>query len=672
MKKTKMTATLVLVLVLLFCLIRTSEGKKPVGSEFTYHGRLARSGGPANGPHDFQCKLFDDPCEVVDTNQVGPTLDINDLDVHGGQFHLDLDFGSDPNIFNGEMRWLEIAVRQGDSNDPCDFTVLEPRVKLNAAPYAVNAGRISGRKVVKTEHLNDRAVDPNKIAQRAVKKEHIENQAVGRNKIEDGAVDPNKIDHKAVKKEHIEDRAVGRNKIDDHAVDANKIEDGAVTSIKIADSSILFSDIAQNGAVAGQVMKWNGSSWVVANDLTGASGWTVSGDNVYSSVSGNVGIGTTNPTAKLTINGAILRDGSTMYGADVNTHVNLGTESTTGKPGPSYRYATVSGGLQNEASHMYATVGGGENNIAGGQHATISGGHNNIAGLYASTVSGGGNNNATAYIATVGGGHDNNAMDDGATVSGGSDNNAGGRWATVPGGWQNYAGGDYSFAAGYRAKANHHGSFVWADSTDMDFTSTEPNQFLIRASGGVGIGTSNTNEKLTVGGVLSISEIPGPWPSPSFGYGKLFVKSTDGKLYFKHESGIEYDLAAYAGNCTAGDYFVFANDTERSTVSTSYVLLKQIRIRRGGTLRIKYEFRINGGLGGLVYTNVRRNGVPVGPERSTTSTTYVPVSLDIPGWSAHDFVEIWGRTADILYMMSVRNFRLHAGNAGEASSTPGY
>jgi hypothetical protein len=545
---------------------------------------------------------------------------------------------------------------------------------LNAAPYAVNAGRISGRKVVKTEHLNDRAVDPNKIAQRAVKKEHIENRAVGREKIEDRAVDPNKIDHKAVKKEHIEDRAVGRNKIEDRAVDpnkierkavkkehiedravdANKMEDGAVTSIKIADSSILFSDIAQNGAVAGQVMKWNGSAWVVADDLTGASAWTISGDNVYSSVSGNVGIGTTNPTAKLTINGAILRDGSTMHGADVNTHVNLGTESTTGKPGPNFRYATVSGGLQNEASHMYATVGGGENNSASGQHATISGGWQNTAFGVAATVSGGRQNSADQYASTIGGGSENNAL---------------GRWATVPGGRQNYADGDYSFAAGLRARANHDGSFIWADSTDMDFTSTDPNQFLIRASGGVGIGTSNPNEKLTVEGAISLKGT-GPSPSPSFGYGKLYVKS-DGKLYFKYQTGQEYDLTKFFTDFIAGDDLVIANDTERSTGSGSYQLLKQISIRRGGTLRIKYDFR-SASPSVTVHTVVRRNGNSVAGGRSTTSTTYNTVTQDISDWSTDDLVEVWGYTSSGGFPVYVRNFRLYAGNVGEASSSPGY
>jgi hypothetical protein len=40
-------------------------------------------------------------------------------------------------------------------------------------------------------------------------------------------------------------------------------------------------------------------------------------------------------------------------------------------------------------------------------------------------------------------------------------------------------------AAGRRAKAVNTGSFVWADSTNADFTSTADNQFSIRAANGM-------------------------------------------------------------------------------------------------------------------------------------------------------------------------------------------
>jgi hypothetical protein len=90
-------------------------------------------------------------------------------------------------------------------------------------------------------------------------------------------------------------------------------------------------------------------------------------------------------------------------------------------------------------------------------------------------------------------------------VGGGTQNIANGYTATVPGGTGNRAAGLYSFAAGRRAKANHAGVFVLADATDADFTSTEANQFLIRASGGVGLGTNSPGSQLDVKGTLRLS-----------------------------------------------------------------------------------------------------------------------------------------------------------------------
>ena len=43
-----------------------------------------------------------------------------------------------------------------------------------------------------------------------------------------------------------------------------------------------------------------------------------------------------------------------------------------------------------------------------------------------------------------------------------------------------------------------NGSFVWSDSSGTDFTSTDDWQFLVRANGGVGIGTAYPTESLTV------------------------------------------------------------------------------------------------------------------------------------------------------------------------------
>ncbi len=93
-------------------------------------------------------------------------------------------------------------------------------------------------------------------------------------------------------------------------------------------------------------------------------------------------------------------------------------------------------------------------------------------------------------------GYDNIASGDYSFIGGGLNNTAFGDYSVVPGGFNNKATGKYSFAAGYYARALHDGTFVWSDSTSSDnvFASVAKNQFLIRAYGGVGINTNQTQD----------------------------------------------------------------------------------------------------------------------------------------------------------------------------------
>ncbi|MEA3409248.1 MAG: hypothetical protein U9Q95_02760, partial [Candidatus Eisenbacteria bacterium] len=97
----------------------------------------------------------------------------------------------------------------------------------------------------------------------------------------------------------------------DGSVDSADIQDSAVTSAKIADATIGLADVAQNGAIEGQVMKWSepGGSWVVADDESGSggsTGWVDDGAVVrLETVSDSVGIGTSSPQARLDVVGAL-------------------------------------------------------------------------------------------------------------------------------------------------------------------------------------------------------------------------------------------------------------------------------------------------------------------------------------------------------------------------------
>lgn len=155
------------------------------------------------------------------------------------------------------------------------------------------------------------------------------------------------------------------------------------------------------------------------------------------------------------------------------------------------------------------TVLGYGDNTASGENSFVSGGglvrfdgqlhpSPNTASGKSSFVAGGMNNAAIGDGSFVGGGNSNSAVGSWSSVNGGGGNVSSGSYSFVGGGSSNTAGGDRSFTAGYRAKAEDDGTFVWADATGGAFESTAENQFLIRAGGGVGIGLNDPRAALQV------------------------------------------------------------------------------------------------------------------------------------------------------------------------------
>jgi hypothetical protein len=236
-------------------------------------------------------------------------------------------------------------------------------------------------------------------------------------------------------------------------------------------------------------------------------GSTVSGgdSNTASSLSATVAGGQSN-TAE--------GDYATVAGGSINTasgdYTAIGGGQAISVSGP---YAAVAGGSWITATGSYAAVSGGQNirvsgnyaAVAGGQwitvtsdYATVGGGMNNIVGgQLGNTIGGGRSNTVSGYIdATINGGAYNTASETGATIGGGWENIAGGSYATVPGGLGNLAQGTHSFAAGKTAQAIHVGSFVWADATGTPFASTGPQQFDVRATGGVNLTVGSANARV--------------------------------------------------------------------------------------------------------------------------------------------------------------------------------
>lgn len=195
-------------------------------------------------------------------------------------------------------------------------------------------------------------------------------------------------------------------------------------------------------------------------------------------------------------------------------------------------FSFVGGGYSNRAVDDYTFAGGGYSNRSEGDYSAVVGGFSNNAtsnGGY-KFIGGGRDNDVDAGFSSVVGGDSNSVLSSYGIVAGGRGNRVSGGLSGILAGQRNYAGGaeavclgghgdtanaaysatlggyrnrtgvsaKYSVAAGKRAKADHAGSFVWGDSTDADFVSTGINQFLVRATGGVGVGTNDPEAQLHV------------------------------------------------------------------------------------------------------------------------------------------------------------------------------
>ncbi len=127
------TRMLKMVILFVLALVVGQGQAEPMGTAFTYQGRLIDANDAADGEYDFEFKLYDDPCTGT---QQGSTIYASEVYVIDGYFTVGLDFGG---VFDGNDCWLEIGVRPGDMNDPNVYTTLEPRQEVTPTPYAMYA-----------------------------------------------------------------------------------------------------------------------------------------------------------------------------------------------------------------------------------------------------------------------------------------------------------------------------------------------------------------------------------------------------------------------------------------------------------------------------------------------------------------------------------------------------
>ncbi len=491
----------------------------PLGTAFTFQGYLTEDGAPANGTYDFRFTLYD---SANGNRQVGTPITLEDVSVRKGVFTVMLDFGT--GAFTGEERYLQVEVRPGASTGA--YTRLSPRQRLTAAPYALFAHQVPWSGLIGVPAGFADGVDNDTT------------YSAGTGLTLSGttfALNTGYTDGRYWK--------LGGNAGTDPATNFLGTMDNVTLTLRV------------NNTVALRLVPTTGTPNVIGgfsgNAVTpGVVGATIGGGGAADDGSGNpapnrvtddygtVGggwanqagddAGTTTDAGWATVGGGFRNTASGPYatvgGGESNTasgsratvgggdrNTASGALATVGggalNTASGFR-ATVSGGESNTARRDFATVGGGLDNTASAGWATVGGGFRNTASGPYATVGGGLGNTASGGSATVGGGRDNTASGSRATVGGGGRNTASGFAATVPGGSENTAAGAYSFAAGRQARALHDGTFVWSDSSFTSFDSTAPDQFLIRASGGVGIGTNAPQNQLHV--VEYISDVGTP------------------------------------------------------------------------------------------------------------------------------------------------------------------
>lgn len=477
----------------------------------SYQGRLLELGVPANGQYSFQFTVFD---SAGGGNQISSTLAVTPVGVTNGLFAVSLDFG--PSIFTGPSRWLQLAVA---TNSAGPFTSLAPRQSITATPYALQsltASNVLG-------FIADAQLSAN------IARLNSNPTFIGKVNFSPALGAPFAVNNSSLITNLNADLLDGQSSssfaLTNHTHSAADITSGTLADARLS-ANVALLNKTQNFAGTntftnttivsgpltatnvGSVLAGDGSRLLNLNagSLTGivpssaipvsvaqlAASQTFTGTPTFSPPTGPpLRVGNTNLVANL--------NADLLDGLSSTAFWNIGGNTSAGS-------GLFLGTLDNvplefQANHLpslriwpHSLA---PNLVAGHPSNTV---NTNTGGQ---AISGGINNTASNYYAVVAGGSGNLASGQGSVVGGGEGNSATGQDATVPGGSGNLAGALYSYAAGHNARATNSATFVWSDSSSLSsFTSTAQNQFLIRAAGGVGIGTNAPATALHVVGVI--------------------------------------------------------------------------------------------------------------------------------------------------------------------------
>ena len=459
------------ILITLLLLLNLNTFAALQGNSFTYQGELVDSSGQVlTGNYVFEAQFYDSATagNIVATNfNIAAT-------VTKGIFTLQLDIGN--GSFIGDEVWLELLVTPASGGSQVN---LLPRQLITNSPYAIQAQYV-GTDGVDTAAIEDSAVTSAKIANGTIVAADIATASVTRIQIAPNTIEKSEI-------------ATG-------GVGTDEIEDGTILAADIDNSSV--QQRISNSCPAGESIQSVSNTGVATCISVGASGWGLTGNS--GTTPGTNFIGTTDNKAlefKVNNNTVMKIIPMDLFG-DTTPNIITGASSNT--------IATnVVGALIAAGKNNRILSSGSDSNVV------ISGGYDNLINnasqlVTGSVISGGANNQIlNAQSATISGGVNGIVTGSFGVVSGGRSNQATGSKSMVPGGSSNVAGGDGSFAAGISAIVRNpaqsgtangdEGTFIWSSEPTF-FTSTGSKQFLIEASGGVGIGTNAPSSPLHIKG----------------------------------------------------------------------------------------------------------------------------------------------------------------------------
>ena len=528
-------------------LLALAQQAAAVSTIFTYQGSLVDAGQPATGSYDLRF-------ELVGPGPLPAPITVEDVAVSGGVFSVELDFLA---AITSSDYSLSISVRPGASIGA--FTALTPTTPIRPTPQAQVAAIASEAVTVSPNAVGSAGLADGSVGGADINTSQVQSRVSGScttgNAISSIAADGTVSCQAAGSVTSIATgdgltggpiTTSGTISIAEDAVTSNMIEDGAIGASDI-DPNQIQRRVSGTCAVGSSIRTIAEDGSVSCEVVSSGNGWSLSGNSGTDPADDFLGTVDAQPLVVRTQNVQALRiEPSTLLaGLGPNTaSVIAGSRDNAVTAG--VRGATVMGGgatllsegsvlapsRPNRATDHYSLVAGGWDNVAGNDNANLSdasfasvlGGSKNQAAATESSVLGGFGNRTSGLRASVVGGLSNEANGVNAIVAGGAGSTATGSQSGVMAGTSNCAGGDNSFALGFGAKVRpatgttagscgsvtasgdlngDEGTFVWADSSTTDaFVSSGPNQFLVRADGGLLLNASvpvGAGDDLTVG-----------------------------------------------------------------------------------------------------------------------------------------------------------------------------